>query len=160
MMFEASQFLSGAGSPIYYFADTGSRMFWLHWLTAAICISVVLKSYSAVDRRHVASHLTDSSYWFNASTLKDYFLMFINAGLRASLWLQLVGSQLVGTLVVARALRDQFGFPEEIIWDPISLTLLYTVIYFVIDELSRFALHVAMDKVPLQIGRASCRERV
>jgi len=40
MILEASQFLSGAGSPIYYFADTGSRMFWLHWLTAAICISV------------------------------------------------------------------------------------------------------------------------
>ena len=149
MMFEASQFLSGAGSPIYYFADTGSRMFWLHWLTAAICISVVLKSYSTVDRRHVTSHLADWSYWLNSSTIKDYCLMFINAGLRASLWLPLIGSRLIGTLVVARTMRDQFGFPEEVVWDPISLTLLYTVIYFVIDDLSRFALHVAMHKVPL-----------
>ena len=148
-MLEISQFLFGAGSTIYYVADTGSRLFWLHWLTAGIGVWIALRSYAASDRRRIASHLVDWSYWLNSSTTKDYVLMLINAGLRASLWLPLVGSQVVGTLVVARALRDQLGFPEEIIWDPVALTLAYTTVYFLIDDFSRFALHVAMHKVPM-----------
>ena len=74
--------------------------------------------------------------------------MCLNAGLRTSLWLPLIGSQLVGTLIVARALRDTFGFPEPIMWDPVALTVLYTFIYFLVDDFSRFALHLAMHRVP------------
>ena len=147
-MIEVAQFLNGAAAPVFYFTDVGSRLFWLHWVTAAVCTYVVLKSYAAAERKGVVRHLGDRNYWFNRSTAKDYGLMCLNAGLRTSLWLPLIGSQLVGTLAVARALRDNFGFLEPIIWDPVTLTVLYTFIYFLVDDFSRFALHLAMHRVP------------
>ena len=147
-MIEIAQFFTGAAGPVFYFTDVGSRLFWLHWATAALCTYVVLKSYTATERQGVVSDLTDWRYWFNRSTAKDYGLMCLNAGLRTSLWLPLIGSQLVGTLIVARALRDNFGFPEPIMWDPVALTVLYTFIYFLVDDFSRFALHLAMHRVP------------
>ena len=148
-MIEVTQFIAGAAGTVFYFTDVGSRLFWLHWVTAALCVYVVLKSYAAKERQGVVRRLTDRNYWFNRSTAKDYGLMCLNAGLRTSLWLPLIGSQLVGTLVVARALRDYFGFPEPVIWDPVTLTILYTFIYFLVDDFSRFALHAAMHRVPL-----------
>ena len=147
-MIEVAQFLTGAAAPVFYFSDVGSRLFWLHWVTAAVCTFVVLQSYAATERQGVVRHLIDRNYWFNRSTAKDYGLMCLNAGLRTSLWLPLIGSQLVGTLAVARALRDNFGFLEPIIWDPVTLTVLYTFVYFLVDDFSRFALHLAMHRVP------------
>ena len=147
-MIEIAQFFTGAAGSVFYFTDVGSRLFWLHWATAALCAYVVLKSYTATERQGVVSDLTDWRYWFNQSTAKDYGLMCLNAGLRTSLWIPLIGSQLAGTLIVARALRDNFGFPEPIMWDPVALTVLYTFIYFLVDDFSRFALHLAMHRVP------------
>lgn len=148
-MVEITQFLSGATSPVFYFADMGSRLFWLHWVTATLCVYVVLKSYAITERQRVVADLRDWHYWFNRSTAKDYGLMCLNAGLRTSLWLPLIGSQLVGTLAVARTLRDYFGFPPTMILDPVTLTVVYTFTYFLIDDFSRFALHLAMHRVPL-----------
>ena len=80
-MIEIAQFFTGAAGPVFYFTDVGSRLFWLHWTTAALCTYVVLKSYTATERQGVVSDLTDWRYWFNRSTAKDYGLMCLNAGL-------------------------------------------------------------------------------
>ena len=65
-------------------------------MTAALCTYVVLK-HAATERQEVMSDLIDWRYWFNRSTAHDYGVMCLNAGLRTSLWLPLIGSQLVGT---------------------------------------------------------------
>ena len=148
-MLETSQFILGAVSPLGYFFDVGSRVYWLHWFTAALCTYFVVRTYSVSDRREVTTQLFDRGYWFNRSTASDYGLMIFNGAIRAALWLPLIGSYLVGTLFVARTLRDNFGFPDELIWDPIVITVVYTVSYFLIDDLSRFLVHLAMHKVPL-----------
>lgn len=135
-------------APMSYVADPSSRVFWLHWATALIGIALVSRHWVAEERHAILGEIVSSRYWFNRSTFLDYGLMFVNSVVRTFVWLPLIGSQIAGTLLVAHLIRDFMGSPLSLEWAAWQITALYMVVFFLLDDFTRFLLHLAMHRIP------------
>lgn len=140
-------------APLNYPLNPASRMYWLFWVSAGVMAVVAL--YLQFRRREdigfwrgLRRSLFSRRHWLNRSTATDLGLMLGNSTLRVLLIVPLLGSHMVATLWVARSLQTHLGNAPALQWHWLAIALSYTLVFFLVEDLSRFALHRTMHRVP------------
>ena len=87
------------------FIDPSERVFFVHLLLALVAASAVY-SYreSKFDVKSQLSSLLNKDYWFNRSTLVDYTLLVVNAGIKGLLVIPAVGTRFAGAFAFGKFL--------------------------------------------------------
>ena len=134
-------------TPASFFFDAGKRVYWLYLLTALLIASaVVAVQKGKFDLKSQLKSLFNPSYWFAKSSLYDLVLMFVNSSLRLLLLVPLFGSHLALTIGVGSFLQDNVGDAPTIELSWFAIALIFSVTFFIVEDLSRFALHYCMHK--------------
>lgn len=142
-----AQLLALVTTPVEFLFDSAKRVYWLYLLSALLIASyVVAKQVGRLQPLEQLKSLFDGNYWFAKSSLIDYFLMFFNNAMRVLLLLPLFGSHLALTILVGSFLQDNLGDAPELEMSWFFIALLFSTVFFVIEDLSRFLLHYCMHR--------------
>lgn len=87
-------------------------------------------------------------YWINESTRTDAKYLILNCGVKSLLAMLFVSAQLVVTMSVAFTLQQNFGSVNLIQLPWLLIAAVFTAVFFVAEDLSRFLLHRAMHRIP------------
>ncbi len=139
----------GLSAPLYYVSEPSYRIYWLFLLSSLLLVFVAyFVEHRRIHVRTILSSVFSPRYWFNKSSVTDVFYLTLNSVLRVSLLIPLFGSHLWATIMVARFLQGNFGNGPDIEIHPLAIMTLYTLIFFVVEDVSRFALHLGLHKIP------------
>ncbi|MCC6872754.1 MAG: sterol desaturase family protein [Sandaracinaceae bacterium] len=119
--------------------DPDQRVFWPGLLSAAVIAALAggqLKRY------------VDPKLWAHPSALLDYQLLLANAGIRILLVAPLGLSAFAVAVGVADALDRWLGIPAAPDWPDALVTAAYSIVLFLVWDLSRYALHRLAHEVP------------
>ncbi len=132
--------------PVTNLVDPTQRLWWPFLVTSAALAFLVALSRGASAMRAARSVL-EPRVWLHRSAKADYQLVALKAVLRAlTVGVAGLSALAIAGLTVA-ALRSLGGAP--MLRAPLWLaTALFTVVVFVAEDFSRFALHWAMHKAP------------
>ena len=134
-------------TPAGFFFDAGKRVYWLYLLSALVIASIVVTvQVGKFDLKSQLASLFNPKYWFAKSSLYDVYLMLVNNALRILLLVPLFGSHLALTIYVGSFFQDNFGDAPEIELNWFVIASLFTVTFFLVEDLSRFFLHYCMHK--------------
>ena len=134
-------------TPAGFFLDAGKRVYWLYLLSALVIASLVVTVQSGkFDLKNQLTSLFNPKYWFAKSSLYDVYLMMVNNALRVLLLVPLFGSHLALTIYVGSFFQDNFGDAPVIQLNWFVIASLFTVTFFLVEDLSRFSLHYCMHK--------------
>tara|TARA_A100001037_G_C15150017_1_gene638553 strand:- start:5380 stop:6309 length:930 start_codon:yes stop_codon:yes gene_type:complete len=133
--------------PLSYPLDPAKRIFWGCCLSSLVLASIAV-AYRAgtFDLRRQLAALINPRYWFNSSTATDLLLLFTNSVLRLSVLIPIVGSHLWFTLYVGRFWQSTLGDAPDILAPFWLIALSYGIVFFVLEDLSRFLLHRVMHR--------------
>lgn len=136
------------GEPFLYVLNPHKRIFWLYLLSALLlALAVVIVRRQSVAT--AAAKCLSLRYWFGPSSLVDYQWIVINHILRVILIVPLIGGQLAFALMTNRGLTTVFGEGDYLLWPSAVTAVLFTLVLFVLDDFSRFFVHVLYHRVPL-----------
>ncbi len=142
--------LEGAQAPLLYILDPARRLYWGFLLSSVLmAILAIYLRKRKVSLRDLRRAFFSPAYWFNRSTATDVAYLCLNSVLRVAVLVPLFGSHLWATIVVARFLQANFGNGPELALPLWSILTLYTLAFFIAEDLSRFGLHLALHKIPL-----------
>lgn len=134
-------------TPAGFFLDAGKRVYWLYLLSALVIASIVVTVQAGTfDLKRQLASLFNPNYWFAKSSLYDVYLMLVNNALRILLLVPLFGSHLALTIYVGSFFQDTFGDAPVISLNWFVIALLFTVTFFLVEDLSRFVLHYCMHR--------------
>ncbi|WP_111979294.1 sterol desaturase family protein [Algibacillus agarilyticus] len=145
MIFEflQSQFLSLA----QYVTDANKRLYFGYVFSAFIIALVLyLRDYSFTQ---TLQKLFNQRIWLSHTAKQDYAILILNKLCRALFITPFLFAMLPIALTVTDGLTFIFGhlraiqLPRETIW------FVFTFVLFIIDDLTRFLLHLALHKVPV-----------
>ncbi len=130
--------------PIEAFSDPAKRLFIPFLFSSLLLIAWVIyrqsQSYRSLPR------INAKAYWQHPSHLVDMSLWLFNGFLKLSLIAPLFISQLGASILVHKALYASFGDSPNVSVNATVLISLFTLAYFIFDDLTRFALHWAMHR--------------
>jgi sterol desaturase/sphingolipid hydroxylase (fatty acid hydroxylase superfamily) len=133
----------------FFVIDPTRRLFWLSIISSVMLVLLVLKLQGRRLNWRMLRHVFLSKrYWLNSSTRTDLRWFSVNCGVKAILATIFLGSQLVITMAVALALQSEFGTFSATALPWLTIAIIYTLVFFVAEDFSRFLLHVAMHRVP------------
>lgn len=132
--------------PFLALGDPSKRVF-LPFLISAIAIAAWLGARRGEDDPWTTS-LFPRAVFLHPSARLDYKLLFAKALVRTLLLAPFVVSTLSVAAAVAVTLQKTLGLAPANSWSALSVGALYTVISFLLDDWSRFALHRLMHRVP------------
>jgi sterol desaturase/sphingolipid hydroxylase (fatty acid hydroxylase superfamily) len=117
------------------------------FLACSGVIAAALLAVRGVRLGRIAPTLLSPRIWFHRSAIADYQLIAVKALLRVVFF----GSYGLSTVAVAAItagwLRRHAGLPALTL-SPVLVGGIYTVVAFVVEDWSRFALHRAMHRIP------------
>ena len=133
------------------------RLFWPLILSGLVVAVVVFSCQQRSIKRGIQGIFPFFQWrlWWNTSTLQDVALLLSNALVKQWLLLPWLGGRIAAAMAVAYFLQLQYGTSQlagatNTGWLLASAILaLYSIIFFVVEDASRFSLHYAMHRVPL-----------
>jgi len=132
------------------FFEPSKRVFWGFLLSAVALIFLQwLLQGKKLRWRRIQKTFFSLRYWFNRSSVVDWMLMVANGILRVLVLVPLLGSHMVGAMWVGRWFQFNLGSAPDIQLPWLVIAALYTTVFFVVEDLSRFLLHRSMHKVPM-----------
>lgn len=130
-------------------ADPSRRLYWLFLLsTAFIILGYWLWNQKRITWRRIQKTFFSPRYWFHKSTAVDASCLFLNTAIRTSLLLPLLGSHLLGAMWIAKLLQTELGTAPQFDYPWWLIAVLYTGLFFVVEDFSRFYLHRLMHITP------------
>lgn len=134
----------------FFVVDPASRLFWLSILSSVVLAILVLRLQGrTINLRFLRRVFLSKRYWLNPSTITDLKWFVANCGVKAILATLFVSAQLAVTMGVALVLQREFGTASTSTLPWFTIAVVYSLVFFVAEDLSRFLLHVAMHKIPL-----------
>lgn len=134
-------------APADFFMDAGKRVYWLYLLSALVVASLAVSIQEGrFDPAGQVKKLFDRRYWFARSSIFDVYLMLINSIVKISLLMPLFGSHLAATILVGAFFQDTFGDAPQFELGWFWIGLLFSTVFFIIEDLSRFCLHFCMHR--------------
>lgn len=133
-----------------YLIDANKRIFGIY-LISAILLSI--PAY-LVQKKHFRvsaflGYLFNKKIWFHPSARLDYSLFIANRLLKIVLWAPIVLTMVPIAIGFSDVLEALFGKIAPITSNQAVIISLFTIILFLLDDLSRFLLHLALHKVPI-----------
>lgn len=134
-------------APATMLLDPAKRVF-APFLLVAVLIGLVRSAPKQKPWRQLSA-LLSPAVCLHPSALLDYKLLWVKAVLKATLLAPLFVSVITITQQVHRGLHTLCGPPPLLTMPPLLLGLLSTLILFLIDDFSHFALHLLMHRIPI-----------
>lgn len=133
-----------------FWFDPSKRLYWMYLLSSAVIAFLYLGwQRNAFKPLQQLAALFDRSFWQHSTHLVDLSLMALNSSFRVLLLVPLFGGHLLATIYVARLWQAGLGdaLPSQMHW--LMIASAYTFVFFLLEDLSRFCLHVCMHRFPL-----------
>ena len=131
------------------FLNPRRRLFWGYLLSAIIIALLWLNLVKKINVRHAFNTIFDPSVLLSKSSRADMICFLINR-----VFIIICRPVLVTQIFIATAIYHFLHFQSSV---PIGLfettpvlisTILFTLCFFLIDDLSRFGLHYALHRIP------------
>jgi len=138
----------GLLSPFLAFDDPSKRLF-VGFILSALALS--LFSWCYLYKRSALSAfkaLANKNYWFNPSSQTDMAWLLGNSLLKALLLSPLLITHLGASIAVSKFLQANLGDAPELALSSFSIIALFSLVFFIAEDLSRFLLHLLMHKIP------------
>ena len=148
MMEELQQLLSISLEPVQYFIDPQKRLYWLYLLSSA----VIAFGLVIARREHLSRQLAKAlswKLWLHPSSRIDFYWFFLNHILRIVLVVPVLGGGVALAITINRMLYRWFGVGDFWQLPELTVTVLFTLVLFLVEDFSRFFVHYLYHKVPL-----------
>lgn len=147
MISEIEQVILVGVEPLYYLIDSQKRIFWMYLLSSGlIALGLVLIRRGGVFDALKAA--VSPKVWLAPSSRVDFYWFFTNHLIRILLVVPVLGGGLTLSISINRVLYQWFGAGDFWQLPDILLSVLFTVVLFVMEDLSRFLIHFAYHKIP------------
>lgn len=134
--------------PVFYITTHEKRIFWGYLFITAI-ITAILYFYRGQSIKSGIQFLLSKKLWLHPSVLLDFKLVLLNNWLWVLLIAPLLTSQVAIAIQTNRSLKSLFGRGDFIDSHLYAISIIYTLIIFIIDDFSRFYLHRLYHRIPL-----------
>jgi sterol desaturase/sphingolipid hydroxylase (fatty acid hydroxylase superfamily) len=148
MLADSSAVIEQLLAPLFAVLDPSKRYFWPFLLSSFLLIPLALWQQGKPVTSLWADKKAIKNYCFNRSHLEDIGLIFFNNALRLLFISPLLLSHIAASLLVAKGLYELFGSGPAWQLPSFWLMSLFTLCFFLLDDISRFALHMALHKLP------------
>ncbi|MDY7026229.1 MAG: sterol desaturase family protein [Pseudomonadota bacterium] len=131
----------------WFLLSTESRLHWLFILSSIFLALLVWRH----QRLPLASNWRKAfgwSVWTHPSSRIDALWLVMNRLLRRFMIIPVLGSSIVLAISINRWLYHLFGEGDLFYLPEIPLMILFTFCVFIVEDFSRFCLHLAYHKVP------------
>lgn len=127
--------------------DPAQRLYWGFIFSSGLMalLAVYLQRHSLSSRTFLKIFVS-KRYWLNRSSLTDIGYFFGNGLLKTLVIAPLLGSHLIVGIAVARFFQATFDTPAHFSISPLAVTTLFTITFFIVEDFSRFILHLSMHK--------------
>jgi len=154
VLLDAQLWLAALSQPVEVLIAPSSRLYWQFCLSAVLFAALALWLQQPAARVRqlpglVWGSLLAPANWWHRGTAVDVASLLGNALIRMALIAPLLGGHLAFAMVVAGGLQREFDTFSTPNWPWYVVATLYTAVYFVVEDLSRFSLHRLMHKIPL-----------
>jgi len=137
-----SLFIENGLAPLLFFFDPQKRIYWLYLLS-----SVVLVIAINVGARKKIKHLKINL--LSRSTGVDLCWLVVNQFL-LKLWVApFFALQLSAIIWLNSVMINTFGRGDFFKLDVITVTLIFTLVLFVVDDFCKFIVHLSFHRIPL-----------
>ncbi|WP_440876962.1 sterol desaturase family protein [Thalassotalea sp. PLHSN55] len=131
-------------APLLFVFNNEKRIFWLYLVSAMVCVWWV--------KRHRFTTLLKKSfatkYWINRSTKVDFYWIAINQVFKVLVVTPLLIGQVALALMLYRFATEHFGQGDMFVWPKWLVMTLFTCVFFLFDDFTRFYSHYLYHKVP------------
>jgi len=137
------QFIDG----LLYLLSPNKRIYWAYLLSGV----VMMLAWLLLHKKSIQGSLRQSfskQYWWNASTKLDLKWFCFNQIVFSTLLVTVIGGQFAFAISTYKLLAATFGAGDFWQLSPLTVTLIFTITLFVIDDFSRFIVHFLYHKVP------------
>ncbi|KZN62648.1 fatty acid hydroxylase [Pseudoalteromonas luteoviolacea CPMOR-1] len=132
-----------------YLVDANKRIFWLY-LASAVAMAFFVY-YATSQSRSVKGFwqfLFPKRVWLHESAKQDYGLFIINRIIKALTFAPIVLTMVPVAIGISDLLETVFGPSLHLQWPSYVVVALFTLMLFLVDDLTRYLLHLALHKVP------------
>lgn len=132
-----------------YLIDANKRIFGIYLLSAVLLAVPVF--YLQSKQRSVPTflhYLFNKKIWWHPSARIDYGLFIVNRLIKALLWAPVVLTMVPIAIGFSDLLEAMFGPLTPVSTSPVIIISCFTLLLFLLDDLSRFLLHLALHKIP------------
>ena len=134
-----------------FFLQQDSRLYY-PFLLSALLISILyflfLKIFQQKKSLKLVSFLFPKDFLKSSSFKLDIQLFVINNFLRSLIVIPLGIMAIQGMWMTVKGLDHMFGYHSLDGWSSSSITLCYTIVFFVLSDLSRWILHYFFHHIP------------
>lgn len=124
-------------SPSLFLFSPEKRIYW-GYLLISLLIAVMVSGKQWFNVK----------LWFNQSSLIDVLLLFVNQWLYKLLVVPLFALQISYAFSLSQTLSTWFGQGDWITVSPMTVTILFTVALFVIQDFFKFLIHKLLHTLP------------
>ncbi|CAM3952930.1 sterol desaturase family protein [Pseudoalteromonas byunsanensis] len=133
-----------------YLLDANKRIY-LPYLFSAVLMAVPVYFAAQLHQRSVRGFfrfLFPKRVWLCKSARLDYCLLVSNVLLKAALFAPIVLTMVPVAIATTEVLEWLFGQPLHLVWPESAVIVIFTLMLFIVDDLTRFLLHLLLHKVP------------
>ena len=133
-----------------YLVDANKRIFGIYLVSAILlAIPAYLVQKKNFKLGAFWGYLFNKKIWFHASARLDYKLFLVNRVLKVLLWAPIVLTMVPIAIGFSDLLDSLFGKITPVTHNSIIIISMFTLILFLLDDLTRFLLHLALHKIPI-----------
>lgn len=133
-----------------YLVDANKRIFGIYLLSAIIlAVPAYLLQKKRSGLNAFVRYLFNKKIWLHPSARLDYGLFILNRLLKVLLWAPVVLTMVPIAIGISDALEGVFGEITPITTNQAVIIGVFTLTLFLLDDFTRFLLHLALHKVPI-----------
>jgi len=138
----------------HYVVDANKRIYWGYLIAAMVLAFPVFVMTAGQGKQKISASkffhfLFPKDIYFSQSARNDYYLFVFNKLLKAALFPVVILAMAPIAIAVSTAIENTFGAIKYLQLSPSSVMIVFTLLLFIIDDLSRFLLHYLLHKIPL-----------
>lgn len=130
-----------------HITSPNKRLFW-GYIVASLVI-VLLVSLRQKNNTSFLGYVFNKRIWLHRSAKHDYVIFVINIILKTLVITPLLFAVAPIAIWVSFGLENTFGDLRAIVSNKTAVAIIFTVMLFLMDDLTRFLLHLALHKIPV-----------
>ncbi|MDO6719255.1 sterol desaturase family protein [Psychrosphaera sp. 1_MG-2023] len=123
------------------------RLFW-GYIIATLAIVFVVSSRHKKNTSFL-KYVLDKRIWLHRSAVHDYVIFIINIVIKTLIITPFLFAVAPIAIWVSFGLENIFGELSAVVTNKTGVAVLFTVMLFLMDDLTRFLLHLALHKIPV-----------
>lgn len=130
-----------------HLTDPNKRLFWGY--LASTCIFAIFVWWRTSNHKSLLKYLFPRKIWLHPSAKQDYVIWLINTAIKTLIIVPLLFSAAPIAINITFGLEALFGEQRPMILNKFHVALCFTLMLFIVDDFTRFLLHLMLHKIPL-----------